>query len=108
VDTETLGWWLCERQLANGGLNGRPEKKEDVSEMVHIYIYIGLTLNNIQVCYSWWVLSSLSIIGKLDWIDRDQLVDFILSCQDNESGGIADREGHYPDVFHTLFGIAGK
>jgi prenyltransferase beta subunit len=30
VDKETLCWWLCERQLPNGGLNGRPEKLEDV------------------------------------------------------------------------------
>ena len=30
VDYPTLGWWLAERQLSNGGLNGRPEKKEDV------------------------------------------------------------------------------
>ena len=32
VDTEMLGWWLAERQLPNGGLNGRPEKLEDVSD----------------------------------------------------------------------------
>jgi geranylgeranyl transferase type-2 subunit beta len=31
VDADLLGWWLCERQLKNGGLNGRPEKLEDVS-----------------------------------------------------------------------------
>lgn len=31
VDADTLCWWLCERQLPNGGLNGRPEKLEDVS-----------------------------------------------------------------------------
>ena len=30
VDVDTLGWWLAERQLPNGGLNGRPEKLEDV------------------------------------------------------------------------------
>jgi hypothetical protein len=30
VDEQTLGWWLAERQLPNGGLNGRPEKLEDV------------------------------------------------------------------------------
>lgn len=30
VDADTLCWWLCERQLPNGGLNGRPEKLEDV------------------------------------------------------------------------------
>lgn len=34
VDAETLAWWLAERQLPNGGLNGRPEKLEDVSVSV--------------------------------------------------------------------------
>ncbi|EFE42043.1 Rab geranylgeranyltransferase, beta subunit [Trichophyton verrucosum HKI 0517] len=32
VDTDRLGGWLSERQLENGGLNGRPEKKEDDPE----------------------------------------------------------------------------
>lgn len=31
VDQERLAWWLAERQLPNGGLNGRPEKLADVS-----------------------------------------------------------------------------
>lgn len=31
VDIDTLAWWLSERQLPSGGLNGRPEKLEDVS-----------------------------------------------------------------------------
>jgi len=30
VDVDTLAWWLSERQLPSGGLNGRPEKLEDV------------------------------------------------------------------------------
>lgn len=34
VDAETLAWWLAERQLPNGGLNGRPEKLEDVSTSI--------------------------------------------------------------------------
>jgi geranylgeranyl transferase type-2 subunit beta len=51
VDQEKLGAWLSERQLKNGGLNGRPEKKEDV-------------------CYSWWVM-----------IDGQKLTQFILQCQ---------------------------
>jgi prenyltransferase beta subunit len=29
-EDDMLGWWLAERQLPNGGLNGRPEKLEDV------------------------------------------------------------------------------
>ncbi|KAF5381608.1 hypothetical protein D9615_005429 [Tricholomella constricta] len=88
VDVETLGWWLCERQLPNGGLNGRPEKLEDV-------------------CYSFWVLSALAILDKIPWIDADKLTEFILSAQDAEGGGIADRPGDMVDVFHTLFGVAG-
>ena len=31
VDVEMLSWWLSERQLPHGGLNGRPEKLADVS-----------------------------------------------------------------------------
>lgn len=62
IDQETLGWWLAERQLPNGGLNGRPEKLEDV-------------------CYSFWVLSAMAILKNIPWIDADKLTAFILSAQ---------------------------
>ena len=62
VDRDRLGAWLSERQLPNGGLNGRPEKLEDV-------------------CYSWWVLSSLAMIDRSHWIDGKKLSNFILRCQ---------------------------
>ncbi|KAI1333176.1 terpenoid cyclases/protein prenyltransferase alpha-alpha toroid [Xylariaceae sp. FL0255] len=88
IDKDKLGGWLSERQLPNGGLNGRPEKKEDV-------------------CYSWWVLSSLSMIGRTHWIDRAKLIQFILKCQDTENGGISDRPGNVVDVWHTCFGLTG-
>ncbi|KAI0361986.1 rab geranylgeranyltransferase [Trametes cingulata] len=88
VDQDMLGWWLAERQLPNGGLNGRPEKLEDV-------------------CYSFWVLSAMSILNKVPWLNAEKLTAFILSAQDLEQGGIADRPGDQPDVFHTLFGVAG-
>ena len=84
-----LAWWLCERQLdQSGGLNGRPEKLPDV-------------------CYSWWVLASLRILGKIQWINREKLSRFILAAQDDETGGCADRPGNVPDPFHTLFAVAG-
>ncbi|EJC99538.1 terpenoid cyclases/Protein prenyltransferase [Fomitiporia mediterranea MF3/22] len=88
VDVDTLAWWLAERQLPCGGLNGRPEKLEDV-------------------CYSFWVLSALSTLNKLHWINAEKLVSFILSAQDPEEGGIADRPNNAVDVFHTHFGVAG-
>eukprot|EP00967_Tisochrysis_lutea_P063047 scaffold81175_cov18-Tisochrysis_lutea.AAC.1 len=33
------------------------------------------------VCYSWWCMSCLSILGRLHWIDQKALTDFILGCQ---------------------------
>ena len=117
-----MGGWLAERQLPNGGLNGRPQKLEDV-------------------CYSWWVLSTLSVLGRLHWINAHKLSRFILSAQvsrihlsplsslirltaadntdtctavvaavrqqDPDEGGIADRPDNVTDVFHTVFGCAG-
>lgn len=35
VDQDLLGWWLSERQVTNGGLNGRPEKLADVCTSVY-------------------------------------------------------------------------
>lgn len=88
VNVDKLGRWLSERQLPNGGLNGRPEKAEDV-------------------CYSWWVISSLAMIDRTHWIDRDALSKFILRCQDTELGGLSDRPGNMVDVWHTCFGLTG-
>ena len=88
VEPDVLGWWLCERQTPGGGLNGRPEKLPDV-------------------CYSWWVLSALAVLGRLEWIDRQALSTFILNCQDEHGGGISDRPEDQVDVYHTFFGVAG-
>ena len=42
IDLPTLGWWLAERQLPNGGMNGRPEKLEDVCIFLYIFTYFYL------------------------------------------------------------------
>jgi geranylgeranyl transferase type-2 subunit beta len=88
IPLERLAWWLSERQVDSGGLNGRSEKQADV-------------------CYSWWILTAMSVIGRISWINGDKLANFILSCQDEQDGGIADRPEDMPDIFHTFFGIAG-
>ncbi|KAG2592059.1 hypothetical protein PVAP13_5NG524400 [Panicum virgatum] len=87
IDRDLLGWWLCECQCKVGGLNGRPKKLADV-------------------CYSWWVLSSL-MIDRVQWIDKEKLTTFILNCQDKENGGISDRPDNAIDTYHTYFGVAG-
>lgn len=54
-----------------------------------------------------WVLASLTILGRLMWIDAADLAKFICASQDSDTGGISDRPGNIPDPFHTLFGLAG-
>ncbi|VDP41471.1 unnamed protein product [Heligmosomoides polygyrus] len=88
IDRDRTAEWLAQRQCLSGGLNGRPEKLPDV-------------------CYSWWVLASLAMLRRLNWVNKEMMVRFIYACQDNETGGFADRPGDCPDPFHTLFGLAG-
>lgn len=88
MNLERTAQWLADRQCPSGGLCGRPEKLPDV-------------------CYSWWVLASLAMIGRLDFIDKESMGKFILACQDDETGGIADRPGDVADPFHTVFGLGG-
>ncbi|CAL2037203.1 unnamed protein product [Caenorhabditis brenneri] len=87
IDRDRTAEWLAFRQCDSGGLNGRPEKLPDV-------------------CYSWWVLASLAILGRLNFIDQESMKNFIYACQDDETGGFADRPGDCADPFHTVFGIA--
>lgn len=52
-------------------------------------------------------MSSLTMLNRIHWVDRTKLEEFILACQDAETGGFSDRPGDITDPFHTLFGLAG-
>ncbi|CXJ19326.1 geranylgeranyl transferase type2 beta subunit, putative [Plasmodium berghei] len=101
--------WLCDR-YENQGINGRVSKNHDV-------------------CYSWWVLSSLVSLkcnlSKL--LNVNILINFILKCQDKDNGGFSrvqqnnnyikksenfnyyDKEDisyKQSDLFHSFFAIS--
>nr|CAG8434237.1 3394_t:CDS:2 [Entrophospora candida] len=60
VDADLLGWWLCERQLKNGGLNGRPEKLEDDPECGGIADRPG---DMVDVFHTLFGIAGLSLLG---------------------------------------------
>jgi geranylgeranyl transferase type-2 subunit beta len=68
---------------------------------------IGRAQRQADVCYSWWVLSSLAVLNRVHWIDANKLTGFILACQDPDRGGIADHPNNCGDVYHTFFGLCG-
>ncbi|GAB67519.1 geranylgeranyltransferase, partial [Plasmodium cynomolgi strain B] len=87
INEQKIAEWLSLRQTNNGGFNGRAEKLTDT-------------------CYSWWIFSSLILLGKYKWVNKNALKNYILLCQDLENGGISDNPDCLPDICHTFFGLA--
>lgn len=74
-----------------------------IRKFPNVFVCLWIAVNN-WLSFSWWVLASLTILGRQHWIDNEKLKEFILNCQDTETGGFSDRPGNMPDIFHTLFG----
>ena len=86
IDKEQTIGFLVNRQVNNGGLSGRTNKKEDV-------------------CYSFWVFSALLMLEPTQLIDNQQLSKFIFSCE-GENGGFSDRPGNEVDLYHLMYSLA--
>lgn len=78
--------WLIQRQVS--GFQGRINKPQDS-------------------CYSWWIGSSLQMLGYFDMVETVHLKGFILSCQHFATGGFAKEPDHNPDALHTYFSLCG-
>lgn len=52
----------------------------------------------------YWGLTALSLMGKLDKVDKQEVLDFVKKCQ-HENGGFAASLGHDPHLLYTLSAI---
>ncbi|KAL0709406.1 hypothetical protein Bca4012_016384 [Brassica carinata] len=95
VDKDLLGWWLCERQVKSGGLNGRPEKLPDV----------GVKLLSDKKPFIEFIGSTKQSLSSSSWTVR--FVSHMSRKVVLENGGISDRPDDAVDIFHTYFGVAG-
>ncbi|MQL98346.1 hypothetical protein Taro_031050 [Colocasia esculenta] len=62
VDKDLLGWWLSERQVKSGGLNGRPEKLPDVGFTFNAYKLVFVLELNTRIKF---VSGLLFLVGSL-------------------------------------------
>jgi len=87
LDSRALGLveWLLQRQVT--GFQGRINKDQDS-------------------CYSWWVGSTLHLLGFYEMIDLTQWKSFLMSCQ-AQIGGFGKYPDVHPDVLHTYFSLCG-
>ncbi|KAL0368381.1 UNVERIFIED_CONTAM: Geranylgeranyl transferase type-2 subunit beta 1 [Sesamum calycinum] len=72
------------------------EKKKDDFESV--------VMEHLRVNGAYWGLTTLDILGRLDAVDQDEVVSWIMQCQ-HESGGFGGNIGHDPHILYTLSAI---
>ncbi|KAL9664836.1 hypothetical protein QQ045_020245 [Rhodiola kirilowii] len=53
---------------------------------------------------AYWGLTTLDLLGKLDAVDVDEVVSWIISCQ-HECGRFGDNVGHDPHILYTLSAV---
>jgi protein farnesyltransferase subunit beta len=98
IDTDSFLRWLVNRQMIKeGGFNGRTNKLVDS-------------------CYSFWQGSIFNMIymgnNKFTY-DMELLYDqlslqayIIFACQNTKMGGLVDKPGKHPDLFHSNYATA--
>ncbi|XP_002732865.1 geranylgeranyl transferase type-1 subunit beta-like [Saccoglossus kowalevskii] len=83
---ERIKRWCIFRQQS--GFQGRPNKPVDT-------------------CYSFWVGATLKLLGAFEQIDYSSNRNYILSTQDNVTGGFSKWPDCHPDALHSYFGVCG-
>ncbi|XP_057979794.1 geranylgeranyl transferase type-1 subunit beta isoform X2 [Malania oleifera] len=78
--------WILQRQAADGGFQGRPNKSSDT-------------------CYAFWIGGVLKILGALKFIDEAALRRFLLTCQ-SQYGGFSKFPKQLPDIYHSYYGFS--
>jgi len=95
VDADTLGWWLCERQLPSGGLNG--------TLTFVVVVVVGLCRNE-HIDDAWFVRLTNYYPSTYDWSLQTSLtsVGFCLLRLDNVTSGSHCSHNYRSVVYMTL------
>lgn len=86
INVPLLLEWSLQRQAADGGFQGRPNKSSDT-------------------CYAFWIGGVLRILGAHKFIDEKTLRGFLLTCQ-SKYGGFSKFPGQLPDLYHSYYGFS--
>ncbi|KAF8042204.1 hypothetical protein BT93_A0737 [Corymbia citriodora subsp. variegata] len=86
ANIQSLLDWSLQRQVADGGIQGRPNKPSDT-------------------CYAFWIGATMGTLGANKFIDEKALRSFLLTCQ-SECGGFGKFPQELPDLYHSYYGLA--
>lgn len=75
---------------------------------VHPYLFINMqeyTLSEyLRMSGVYWGLTVMDLMGQLHRMNRQEIIDFIKSCQ-HDCGGISASIGHDPHLLYTLSAV---
>lgn len=53
----------------------------------------------------YWGLTAMDLMGQLHHMDKQQVIEFLKQCFNEESGGISASVGHDPHLLYTLSAV---
>lgn len=59
----------------------------------------------LRVSGIYWGATCLDIMGQLEKLDKQSIIEFIKNCQDLHSGGISACDGHDAHMLYTLSAV---
>ncbi|KAG9442366.1 hypothetical protein H6P81_018220 [Aristolochia fimbriata] len=63
-----------------------------------------LLMEHIRMNGAYWGLTTLYLLGKLEKVDQDAVVEWMMKCQ-HDCGGFGGSIGHDPHVLYTLSAV---
>lgn len=63
------------------------------------------TTEFLRVSGVYWGLTAMDLMGQLHRMNKEEVLEFVRSCQDEESGGFAPTLHHDPHLIYTLSAI---
>ncbi|KIK69806.1 hypothetical protein GYMLUDRAFT_34210 [Collybiopsis luxurians FD-317 M1] len=80
-----------------------------------LFGFRGRTNKLVDGCYSWWVGGCFELLDKLEAVERESemiwnpggLKEYILYAAQHQAGGLRDKPPKSPDMYHTLYCLAG-
>ncbi|CAG9093034.1 unnamed protein product [Plutella xylostella] len=73
----------------------------------------GLNKDDYEYCMTeylrmsgiYWSLTAMELMGQSHRMPKEEIIEFIKSCQDTESGGVSSSVGHDPHMLYTLSAV---
>ncbi|KAF1815567.1 terpenoid cyclases/Protein prenyltransferase [Eremomyces bilateralis CBS 781.70] len=119
LDVDSAIRWLVSRQTSDIYLHNpddssgdeedapvKPLESLQTSERPTYAGFNGRTNKIADTCYAFWVLGSLTILGRDDLIDAECVRSYLLSKTQHRIGGFGKTPGDTPDPYHSFLGLA--